>query len=330
MKIESFVITNGIISAELLNYGATLKSLVVPDKNGVLTDVVLGYATGEEYTKNNGYFGATVGRVANRIRNATFSLDGVQYALDKNNIGKHTMHGGFSSFSNRLWSVEKLEKNSVKFSLFSPDGESGFPGNLNVFVTYTVTDGNSLLIEYNALSDKDTPLNFTNHAYFNLNGQANGNVFETLVEINSKSVTTADAERVANGGIADVSGSIFDFRKLKKIGDIYNVSDKDKQVAPVYDAFYPITGKGMRYFAKAIGDKSGIEMQVYSDCEGVQFYTETFLEGRAVKYGTLGKGNAYCFETQGYPDSLNCKKFPPCIVKKGQKFNSKTEFKFIF
>lgn len=325
--LNVFELNNGFISIEVLDYGATVKSIKIPNKFGEITNVVLGYETAEEYTQRGAFFGATIGRVANRIKDGKFTLNGAKYCISKKEGQVHAMHGGVRGFDKRFWRVISNDNTQVVFKLESLDGEEGFPANLTVVVTYTLTKDNQFIIEYSAVSDGDTPISFTNHSYFNLNGQANGNVFDTKIFINSNQVVPLDKDRVAYGKITDVSGTIFDFTKLKKIGNIFN-HNEHLEFGYVFDEFYPIKGSGLRHFATAIADKSGIEMQVYSDVEGIQFYTEKFLEGHQVANGTLGKGNAFCFETQRFPNAVNCPSYPPIILKKNQTYKCKTIYKF--
>ena len=326
--IKLLELTNGVISVELLDYGATVKSIKMPDKLGRIIDVVLGYENTEEYCQKGAYFGATIGRVANRIRDGKFTLNGIEYNLNKKENQTHSMHGGVFGFDKKFWQVLEYNQRKVVFAIKSADGDEGYPAELNATVTYSLTENNEFVIEYSATTNGDTPVNFTNHSYFNLNGQGNGNIFDTEIFINSTEVARLDKDRVACGDIVKVGGSIFDFTSPKKIGNIFDYGEY-MGCGYVYDVFYPISGAGLRHFATAVGDKSGIEMSVYSDTEGVHFYTEKFLEGHKVASSILTKGNAFCFETQRFPNAVNCENYPSILLKKGEIYTAKTIYKFL-
>ncbi|MBO5851980.1 MAG: galactose mutarotase, partial [Clostridia bacterium] len=324
VPVYSFSIGNGQISAEILTYGATLKSLFVKDKNGKELDVVLGYNTLEEYVERSYYAGAIVGRVANRIANARFMLNGKEYNLSKNN-GEHALHGGFNGFSKKIWEVVDFGDYFVTLKHFSLDGEEGYPNNVAVLVTYLITN-NELQIIYDATSDGDTILGLTNHAYFNLNGENGDNVFDTLLSIDANSVVLVNAQRVADGTLLDVENTVFDFRKEREIGNILTSTDKYILEFKGYDICYALNGKGYRTIAKATSKKSGISMETITDADGVQLYVANHFKGKKGKNCTYEDGACFCLETGRYPNAINCKNFPSPILKKGVPYTSKTTY----
>lgn len=324
--VYSFNIGNGQISAEILTYGATLKSLFVKDKNGKTLDVVLGYNTLEEYVERSFYAGAIVGRVANRIENARFILNGKEYNISKNN-GEHALHGGFNGFSKKIWEIADFGDNFVTLKYFSADGEEGYPNSVTVFVTYLI-ENSELQIIYNALSDGDTILGLTNHAYFNLNGEDGPNVFDTLLSIDANSVVLVNEQRVANGTLLDVKNTVFDFTKEREIGNFLTSNDKYILDFKGYDICYALNGKGYRLVSKATSKKSGISMETITDAEGVQLYVANLFKGRNGKNCTYKDGACFCLETGRYPNAINCNNFPSPIIKKGVPFTSKTTYKF--
>ncbi|MFA9396981.1 MAG: aldose epimerase family protein [Clostridiaceae bacterium] len=324
---------NGM-KAKITNYGAIVQSLFVPDRNGVCEDVVLGYDNLESYFTNPGYFGVIAGRYANRIANASFKLNDKEYNLAKNDGNNH-LHGGIKGFNKVLWKAEIIEENgeeSLSLSYKSVDMEEGYPGNLNVKVIYTVTEDNELKIEYKGISDKDTIVNLTNHSYFNLNGYGSGDVLNHDLMINADNFTVIDKEAIPTGELRKVFGTPFDFTKLKKIGK--NIDDSYEQVksSSGYDHNFVINDEGekLKKTAYAIGDKSGITMEVYTTKPGVQLYTANFLDGSEIGKNSTpcNERNGFCLETQHYPDSINQNNFPSPIIKKGEEYNYLTIYKF--
>lgn len=326
-EVTQYTLTNGKMTAEIIDYGARLRSLKLKLSDGTVRDVVLGYNTIEEYMSQNGYLGATVGRVANRIANGKYVIDGKEYILSKND-GENTLHGGKSGFDDKVWELIEVGEDFITFKYLSPDGDEGFGGNLTTQVKYTLTKENSLKIEYKAISDADTPVSLTNHAYFNLNGEMGTNIFDTELLINSNKITPVNENLIADGRYMDVKGTAYDFSKGKKIGDYFNSIDEYLKKFGCYDVNYVLNGNGYRHIATA--KDGGIEMQVYSDMVGMQLYTEAILYGRKGKTGVYDKGCAFCLETQFYPNAVNCEKYPSCILKKGEEYSSITEYLFKF
>ena len=320
--------------AEITNYGATLVSLKVKDNKGKFDDVVLGYDKLEDYLKYKNFFGATVGRFANRIENSSFELNGIQYKVAKNE-GENHLHGGIVGFDKVVWEVElqtKESNESIEFSYLSKDGEEGYPGNLNVRVKYTATEDNELKIEYYAISDKDTIVNLTNHSYFNLSGQGSGDILKHKIMINSDKFTINDKDSIPTGEIAEVNNTPMDFRELTCIGK--NISSDYEQIVfgSGYDHNWIIndTGKRLEKAAEVYDEKSGRVMEVYTTKPGVQFYSANFLKGLEPGKGgtTYIKRGAFCLETQYFPNSVKHKNFPSPILKAKQKYEHETIYKF--
>lgn len=320
---------NGMVM-EVTDFGATLYSLYVPDKSGCLLDVVLGYDDPCGYEGPSGtFFGATVGRNANRIGNAAFHLNGKEYHLDKND-GNNNLHSGLDFYSFRIWDVKKITENSITFSIDSPDGDQGYPGVLHMSVTYTLTSDNEVKIEYCGVSEKDTIINMTNHSYFNLNGHDSGAITKHMLWVDADAFTRTDAESIPTGEIIPVEGTPMDFRQMKEVG---------VDIDEAYEAL--IFGKGYDHnwclnnhntFAKVIevsGEKSGITMEVYTDLPGVQIYSGNFLSEELGKNGVVYKHRqGICFETQYFPDAINHDNFKSPVYKAGEVYKTTTVYKF--
>lgn len=326
-KVLEYTIGNERMSVGLIDYGARIRFINLKLADGTTKDVVLGYNTIEEYSTQNGHLGATVGRVANRIGGAKYTLNGKVFTLNKNN-GENTLHGGLSGFGDKVWQTVDYGENFVTFKYLSVDGEEGFGGNLTTTVKYIVTENNSLKIEYSATSDADTPVSFTNHAYFNLNGENGKNVFDTELQIFADCITPVNEQLIPDGRYMAVENTVYDFTKGKKIGDYFDSNDEFLKKFGCYDVNYVPNGNGYRHIATA--KDGGIEMLVYSDAVGVQLYTETFLEGRKGKTCVYEKGCAFCLETQHIPNAVNCAEYPSCILKKGEEYKTTTEYLFKF
>ncbi len=331
-EVYVFSVDNGKgLCAEFLNLGCIIKNLVVSGKNTEPTDVVLGRDSLEEYLDNDGFFGAVIGRFANRIRNSSFDIDGVTYNVSPNKEG-FTIHGGFESYAQKVWETINVDENSssVSFELKSPDGDEGFPGNLDVVATYTLTDENALEIHYEAVSDKDTVVNLTNHSYFNLNGHASGAATEHSLKINSTFYTPCDNAPMPYGEVFKVSGTPFDFTEFKKVGRDIDTDCEQIAYGSGYDHNFIIDGRGMREAAVLVGDKSGIKMTTYTDKPGVQLYTANHLdEDRICKGGNIyHKRDAVCLETQFFPNSTEITHFPSPILRCGDKYDFKTVYAF--
>ncbi len=330
--IELFTLRNSQGMEVLLsNVGASILKMLVPNRNGQVQDVVLGYKDPEAYFDNKASHGAVVGRVANRISNAQFSLNGRVYQLDKNE-GKNTLHNGFERFANRIWRSELMDNESVvKFSLHSPDGDQGMPGSADISVRYHLNDDNALSVSYQALADRDTFFNLTNHAYFNLEGENQASVLDHVLYLDCDSFTPVDEASIPSGEIRSVSGTAFDFRQKKAIGRDIAKSDTQLQNGHGYDHNFVLNNPGFdKPVAVVEAPDSGIVMEVFTDLPGVQFYTGNFLGREAAERNKSAyvSRSGFCLETQYFPDTPNKPQFPSCMFKAGTEFESKTVFKF--
>lgn len=318
---------NGI-RAELTEYGATLVQLLVNDKNGHEVDVVCGYDCVEDYVKNTCYFGATVGRNANRIANAKFTLNGKTIELEQND-NENNLHSGKNGLSDRMWSVKSQCENAITFAIRDEAYSDDFPGNLEVEVTYTLTDDNALEIHYHAITDEDTICNFTNHSYFNLNGHDAGLVYDHELIINANEYTPdIDSKAIPTGELCDVTGTPFDFRKPKTIGAEIESGDQQLVYVNGYDHNYVIN-QSKDYVARVTGDKSGIVMEMKTDLPGVQLYTANFIGGQIGKGGAqYVKRGALCLESQYFPNNINQENFESAILRKGEVYDTTTSYRF--
>ncbi len=324
---------NGL-SAVITNMGAAVVELFVPDKSGKLIDVVLGNQKLSAYARSNGpsYFGATIGRYGNRIAKGKFTLDGKEYTLAINNT-PNGLHGGPTGFHVRVWDAKPIGTNSLELTYVSKDGEEGYPGNLTVHVTYTLTDQNALEIKYAASTDKTTVQNLTNHSFFNLNGAGKSTITDHVLTIYADKFTPVDNTLIPTGELKPVAGTPFDFTKPTKIGDRIDADDPQIKVGPGYDHNYVLNKKdaSLTLAATVTGPETGITMDVLTTEPGIQFYSGNFLDGR----GHNGKGgvgyarrSALCLETQHFPDSPNQPSFPSTVLKPGTTFTSTTVYKF--
>ena len=328
--IETYELTNGNLRLEVLNYGARLHKLFVPSNRGEI-DVLLGFDDPDGYLGDNPYFNAVIGRVANRIRDSKFTLDGKTYTLYPN-FGAHCLHGGENGFDRRFFTVTVPDENKacVKMTYVSPDGEEHFPATLTLTVTYTLTDNDELQIRYDAESDGSTPFNPTNHAYFNFNGDYSP-VLDTVVFIDSEQMTESDEGFTCTGKILDIKGTPFDFSKGKAIGDKL---DKEnvifKNALGGYDFNYILRPDRdvSKPAAQALNKKTGIRMDVYTDRPCLQLYSGNFLDGTVVGKAAFPYQSAFCMETQGYPNACNIPSFPQTTLHKGEKFRSQTTYAF--
>lgn len=329
--VDIFTLKNSKgMTAEITNYGGIIVSLRVPDKNGNFEDVVLGHDKLENYMRKGPYFGAVIGRHGNRIEGASFEINGVEYKLTKNE-GENQLHGGITGFDKVLWEAEIVNE-SLELSYLSKDGEEGYPGNLKVKVTYSVTEDNELRIDYYGVSDKDTVVNLTNHSYFNLAGHASGDILDHKVMINADKFTPADKESLPTGEIREVKGTPMDFTVLTTVGKNID-SDYDQIVfGGGYDHNWVlnVSGKAPEKAAEVVDEKSGRVMEVYTTKPGVQFYTANFLDGTEVGKGgaVYNKRNGLCLETQYFPNSMKHKNFPSPILRAGEKYKHTTIYKF--
>ncbi|MCR5431622.1 MAG: galactose mutarotase [Lachnospiraceae bacterium] len=331
-KASLYTITNkNGMKAEITDFGANLVRLFVPDRNGKLDDIVLGFDDAEGYSVNPSYFGSTIGRNANRIGNAAFKLNGVEYKLEVND-NQNNLHSSFDNgFNKRLFNTEIGSGEKVTFSLFSKDGDQGFPGNLEMSVTYGLTDDNELVISYTGKSDKDTVFNPTNHSYFNLSGHASGSAMHCKLLLDCKELTPVVEGSIPTGEFMNIEGTPFDFTQFRVIED--RIDDKDEllEIGLGYDINYVIDKKEREYGRAAIlmDERSGRSMTVYTDLPGVQFYAGNCIKTQKGKGGvTYKKRNAVCLETQFYPDAVNHPEFPQPILRAGEEFKSTTVYKF--
>ena len=329
-----YTLTNssGMI-VKVSDFGAVLAEVHVPDRNGVLEDVVLGYDNLKQYEINRPSFGGLVGRHANRIAKAVFTLNGVQYSLEANSR-QNNLHSGRFGYQRRLWESRQKEEseNCVEFSLYSPDKDQGFPGNLEVKVTYTLTEGNALKLSYWAVSDADTILNLTNHSYFNLAGHAAKDVLSHVVWIDADYFTEIDEESIPTGKILPVEGTALDFRQKKPIGKEIDSEDRMVVLGKGYDHNWVLKTeeKTVSLVAGMEEEESGRGMRVYTNLPGLQFYTGNFLDGTEIGKENIcyGRRSGACFETQYFPDSIHHKNFPQAILKAGEVFQGETIFEF--
>jgi len=331
--VDSYTLTNkNGVEVKITNYGATITSIKAPDKNGKFEDVVLGYDSIDGYLAKNPHLGAVAGRYANRIAKGQFTLNGKTYTLAKNN-GENHLHGGPKGFYQVLWTATPAEsKDGVTMHYLSKDGEEGYPGNLDVTVTYTLTDINELKIAYAATTDKDTILNLTNHSYFNLAGAGNGDILKHELKINAPQITPVDKTLIPTGDVRQVAGTPFDFSKLTAIGAHINDPDEQLIIGKGYDHNFVLDVNNSigTPAVEVYEPTTGRVMQVYTDQPGVQLYTGNFLDGTITGKGgkVYNQRYGFCLETQHYPDSPNKPNFPNVVLKPGQRFVSTTIFKF--
>jgi aldose 1-epimerase len=338
-KVTLYTIQNKRMSFSVTDYGCTVTSIVLADSAGVCTDIALGYSTLDGYINGNCFFGAFIGRFANRIGNASFIQDGTKFQLDKND-GANTLHGGFNGWDKKVWHAKTIISKSqagVRFSRLSYDGEQGFPGNMKVEVTYLLDDMNNITCRYSAVTDKACPVNFTNHSYFNLAGS--GTVENHLLKLYCDNILDIDNSLIPTGKMLSVENTPFDFRTDKKIGrDIKEVGNGYDHcfVTKAYDPENPHCGSPVKdeklvRIAELTEPVSGRCMTVDSNMEGVQLYTGNWIGGTIGKNGqTYTKHGAVCLETQCFPDTPNKKKFPSCILVPGEKYKAVTVYGFKF
>jgi aldose 1-epimerase len=324
--------TNGMI-IDICTYGGIIVSSLVPNKNGEFYDVILGYDNLESYIKGDKYFGALIGRFGNRIQYGKFILNEKEYKLAQNN-GENHLHGGLKGFDKVIWDarIDNSIPNALELSYFSPDGEEGYPGNLNVKVIYILTDDNGIEINYIATTDKDTIVNLTNHAYFNLSGHSSGDVLNQKLMINADKFTANDKFSIPTGEIVAVENTPMDFRTLTPIGKNINSDYEQIIFGNGYDHNWVLNTNGSIDIkaAQAIDEDTGIVMDVYTTTPGVQFYSGNFLDGSDIgKDNTAyNQRNGFCLETQYFPNSINCDKFKSPILKAGEEYRHKTIYKF--
>jgi aldose 1-epimerase len=322
------------MEAQITNYGGIVVSLKVPDRNGKFADVVLGFDSLDDYLKKHPYFGALIGRYGNRIGGAQFKLNGILYPLAKND-GTNHLHGGMIGFDKAVWKAKPLagrEASALELSYLSKDGEEGYPGNLSSKVTYTLSDDNALRIDYEATTDKDTVVNLTNHSYFNLEGQGNGDILNHEITIAADHFTPVNSGLIPTGELRPVAGTPFDFREPHKIGERIAADDEQLRLGNGYDHNFVLKGAdgNLRLAAQVTEPRSGRILQVYTTEPGVQFYCGNFLDGSL--HGKGGKvyqrRYGFCLETQHFPDSPNKPEFPSTLLHPGSTYRTSTVYRF--
>ena len=310
--------TDGV-EVRAIDYGAIITSILTPDRSGALADIVLGFNAIDGYLGDHPYFGAIIGRYANRIANGRFTIDGIDYRLATNN-GPHHLHGGIAGFDKKVWDAEPMpDTNGVVFTYSSADDEEGYPGTLGVRISYELTDSNDLIIEYQATTDKATHVNLTQHSYFNLAGEGSGDVLGHEVMIDADRYTPADATLIPTGAIDPVAGTAFDFRTPKAIDAGFD----HNWVLNQHSA-------GLRQVARVVDPQSGRTMDVSTTEPGMQFYTANSLDGTLIgKSGrSYGQHGAFCLETQHYPDTPNKPGFPTTLLRPSERYHSQTIYRF--
>lgn len=334
-ELREFKLTNSNgVEVSITNFGGKIMSLIVPDRNGTMADIVLGYDEPAAYVSGNPYFGALIGRYGNRIAKGRFSINGTAYQLSINSRSD-ALHGGPNGFHNKLWEVKQPNhkgSNKLTLSLISPDGEEGYPGELQVNVTYTLNDQNELEIEYYAITSSDTIVNLTNHAFFNLAGEGNGDILEHQLQINASHYIPVREGLIPTGKKLSVEGTSFDFRKLMAIGKRIFENDEQLKLGRGYDHNWVLdkSEDSISLAAYVQEPKSGRTMEVWTTEPGLQFYSGNFLDGSDI--GKRGKPypfrSALCLEAQHFPDSPNHLNFPSTLLKPGEKYEQKTTYKF--
>jgi len=326
-EVELFLLKAGDLALGISTYGGTLASLTVPSRSGRRDDVLLGFSALDSYTRKHPFFGASVGRFANRIADGRFELKGRTYALAKNN-GPNSLHGGFKGFDKYVWDAEAYEDKGgvyVRLTLESPDGDEGYPGNLEAVVTYGLTGDDTLTADYRAKVDAPCPINLTNHAYFNLKGEGRGDILGHEILIHSSAYLPVGPTLIPTGELAETKGTPFDFRVRKGIGRDLNAAGGG------YDHCFVVDGEAgkMRPFAEVFEPTTGRTMKLSATQPGVQFYTGNFLADVEGKRGSVyDKHAGFCLETQHFPDSPNRKSFPDCVYGPDRKYHEKAEFSF--
>jgi aldose 1-epimerase len=331
-SLKSYVLTNADgMKMEVTNFGGRIVSLFAPDKNGKMEDVVLGYDSLKQYLTGNLYFGAMIGRYGNRIAKGKFSLDGKDYQLALNN-GANSLHGGPTGFHNVYWKIVPSDDKSLRMAYYSKNGEESYPGNLDVIVTYTLTDKNEVVIDYEATTDQETIVNLTHHSFFNLAGAGQGDVLDHEMTINADDFTPVDGGLIPTGELKKVKGTPFDFAISHKIGERINQPDEQLKFGKGYDHNWVLRKKSNEFSlaATVVEPVSGRVMEVWTTEPGLQFYSGNFLSGK-----DIGKGNkvypfrsAFCLEAQHFPDSPNHPNFPSTGLKPGETYKQRTVYRF--
>lgn len=315
------------MEVEVITLGGIITSLKVPNKNGLFENVVLGFDSISQYSNNHQYFGAIIGRYGNRIAEGKFTIDGKEHKLATNAEVNH-LHGGVKGFDKAIWKAVATKKDSaisLKLAYLSKDMEEGYPGNLKTIVTYTLTNDNTLEVFYEATTDKKTIVNLTQHSYFNLSADFSKTILDHEVTIDADKFISVDATLIPNGKLVTVTNTPFDFRKAKNIGKDIATKDDQLKKGHGYDHCWVLNNKysGFNFAASAYHPESGRLLEINTDEPGIQFYTGNFL------YGTYSPRTGFCMETQHFPDSPNQENFPSTILNPGEKYSSKTSFKFL-
>lgn len=332
-KVALYWIENKGIKAAFTNYGGRLVGLWLADKNGKQTDVVVGMNSAKGFkTSTEPYFGATIGRVGNRIAKGKFTLEGKQYQIPLNN-GKNSLHGGIKGFQDVVWDAAKPNENTLVLNYVSPDGEQGFPGKLTVKVTYTLTADQSIKMEYEATTDKTTVVNLTNHAFFNLNGEGSGTILNHKLQIYANQFTPVDAGLIPSGELKPVVNTPFDFSSEHTIGERIETKDEQLKFGGGYDHNYVLNGtkkNGLNHAATISGDQSGIVLDIFTQEPGLQFYSGNFMQSKnTFKSGAKDDfRTAFALETQHFPDAPNQPKFAPIVLKAGEKYHTVSVYQF--
>lgn len=335
-EVSLYTLTNRSgMQVSITNYGGTLTSIKVMDRHKKFGDVVLGFDSLESYTAktNTSYFGAIIGRYANRIAHGSFTLGGHEYHIPTNENG-NTLHGGIKGFDKRVWEVKDTSTSkgpAIELHYLSPDGEEGFPGNLSVTVRYSVTDQNDLRIDYTATTDKDTVLNLTNHSYFNLSGPGSGEILKHKLTLVADRFTPINSSLIPTGAIENVAGTPLDFRKATAVGDRINANNEQLKFAKGYDHNFVLnhSGSSPELAARVEDPDSGRVMEVFTNQPGIQFYSGNFLNGTVRGIGGVYKyRSALCLETQHFPDSPHHPNFPSTVLHPGEEFHSTTIYRF--
>lgn len=317
------------MQAAITNYGGRIVSLIVPDKNETPTHVVIGFNNIDQYVSSTEpYFGATIGRYGNRLAKGAFMIDSNRYQVSINSV-PNALHGGSKGFHNQVFDGKQLNDSTLELSYLSKDREEGFSGNLNVKVTYSLTDNNSLKCMYEATTDKPTVVNLTNHAFFNLNGEGSGTILDHILQINAGHYTPVDSTLIPSGKIEPVNNTPFDFTSSKPIGRDIGMNNQQLEFGNGYDHNFVLTGEGLKKAATVIGDKSGIIMEIFTKEPGLQFYSGNFMQSQnKMRKGMDDFRTAFCLETQHFPDSPNQPAFPSTKLMPGEKYKTVSFYTF--
>ncbi|MBA2498536.1 MAG: galactose mutarotase [Chitinophagaceae bacterium] len=335
MQTDMYVLKNkNGMTAVFTNYGGRITSLFVPAKNREMTDVIVGFDNVQDYVNaTEPYFGATIGRYGNRIAKGKFTLDGKQYTLAINNAPNH-LHGGTKGFQYVVWNATQLNDSTLELRYTSPDGEEGYPGKLDVKVTYGLTADNGLTMDYEATTDKKTVVNLTNHAFFNLNGEGSGTINDHMLMINAEQYTPVDSTLIPTGKMEPVAGTPFDFREPATIGSRLDTNANDQlKYGKGYDHNFVLANapsQELRHAATITGDKTGIRMEIFTQGPGLQFYGGNFMQSMNTFKGGVNDDfrTAFCLETQHFPDSPNQPNFPGTVLNAGETYKTRSVYKF--